>query len=149
MLGPAHHREHRKHLYVSNVAVEHYTLLVIEDEVDIRRAVSAALRDQHPAILEAPTGMAGIAAVDTSHPDLIILDLGLPDIDGLAVCERIRTKTAAPIIVLTARHSESDTVRLLNAGADDYVTKPFSTQELAARVTAQLRRSRGSDHLAS
>jgi len=142
MLAPAHHLERRNHRYVSSVAVEHYVLLVIEDEVDIRRAVGAALRDQHPAIVEASTGMAGIGAVDSSHPDLIILDLGLPDIDGLAVCERIRTKTAAPIIVLTARHRESDTVALLNAGADDYITKPFSTQELAARVSAQLRRSR-------
>lgn len=126
-----------------SVATEHYRLLVIEDEVDIRRAVSAALREQHPAIIEASTGAAGVDAVDNSHPDVIILDLGLPDIDGLDVCKRIRTTTAAPIIVLTARHGESDTVALLNAGADDYITKPFSTQELAARVSAQLRRARG------
>jgi two-component system KDP operon response regulator KdpE len=127
---------------VTGVAAEHYRLLVIEDEVDIRRAVGAALRDHNSAIIEASTGTAGINAVDSSHPDLIILDLGLPDIDGLVVCERIRKMTAAPIIVLTARHGESDTVALLNAGADDYITKPFSTQELAARVSAQLRRSR-------
>jgi len=127
---------------MTSVAAEHYRLLVIEDEVDIRRAVGAALRDQHPAIIEASTGQAGVDAVDTSQPDLVILDLGLPDLDGLAVCERIRAMTAAPIIVLTARHGESHTVALLNAGADDYITKPFSTQELAARVTAQLRRSR-------
>jgi len=127
---------------LTGVAAEHYRLLVIEDEVDIRRAVGAALRDQYPSIIEASTGMAGVDAVDSSHPDLIILDLGLPDIDGLVVCERIRGMTAAPIIVLTARHAEADTVALLNAGADDYITKPFSTQELAARVSAQLRRSR-------
>jgi len=127
---------------MTGTAAAHYRLLVIEDEVDIRRAVGAALRDHHPAIIEASTGAAGVDAVDASHPDLIILDLGLPDLDGLAVCERIRAMTVAPIIVLTARHGESDTVALLNAGADDYITKPFSTQELAARVAAQVRRSR-------
>jgi two-component system KDP operon response regulator KdpE len=127
---------------MTGTAAAHYRLLVIEDEVDIRRAVGAALRDHHPAIIEASTGAAGVDAVDASHPDLIILDLGLPDLDGLAVCERIRAMTVAPIIVLTARHGETDTVALLNAGADDYITKPFSTQELAARVAAQVRRSR-------
>lgn len=127
---------------MTSVAAEHYRLLVIEDEVDIRRAVGAALREQQPVIIEASTGQAGVEAVDALHPDLVILDLGLPDLDGLAACERIRAMTAAPIIVLTARHGESNTVALLNAGADDYVTKPFSTQELAARVAAQLRRAR-------
>ena len=127
---------------MSSIAAEHYRLLVIEDEVDIRRAVGAALRDQHPAIIEASSGQEGVEAVGAANPDLIILDLGLPDLDGLKVCERIRAMTASPIIVLTARHGEADTVALLNAGADDYITKPFSTQELAARVAAQLRRAR-------
>ena len=148
MLAGAHHRERWNRTLadadrgMTSVAAEHFRLLVIEDEIDIRRAVGAALRDQHPSIIEAPTGQAGVDAVDASHPDLIILDLGLPDLDGLAVCERIRAMTPAPIIVLTARHGESNTVALLNAGADDYITKPFSTQELAARVAAQLRRAR-------
>jgi len=127
---------------MTGVATEQYRLLVIEDETEIRRAVGAALRDQHPVIFEASTGSLGLSAAAAAHPDLIILDLGLPDIDGLEVCERIRTISAAPIIVVTARHTESDTVALLNAGADDYVTKPFSTHELAARVAAQLRRAR-------
>jgi two-component system KDP operon response regulator KdpE len=118
-----------------------YTLLVIEDEIEITRAVGAALREQHPLIVEASGGRAGLDAVKTSHPDIIILDLGLPDIDGLEVCRRLRAITDAPIVILTARHGELDTVALLNAGADDYITKPFSTQELAARVAAQLRRA--------
>src|SRR2546423_15298658 len=85
---------------MTSVAADHYRLLVIEDEVDIRRAVGAALREQHPAIVEASSGQAGVKAVDNSNPDLIILDLGLPDLDGLAVCERIRAMTSAPIIAL-------------------------------------------------
>jgi len=123
-----------------------YTLLVIEDEIDITRAVGAALREQHPAIVEARGGREGLDAIRGARPDIIILDLGLPDLDGLEVCRRIRAITDAPIVVLTARHGESDTVALLNAGADDYITKPFSTQELAARVAAQLRRAAAPRH---
>ncbi|MEO8910587.1 MAG: response regulator transcription factor [Gemmatimonadaceae bacterium] len=118
-----------------------YTLLVIEDEAEICRAVGAALREQHPAIIEADGGMAGLDAMRTSRPDIVILDLGLPDIDGLEVCRRIRAMSDAPILVLTARQGEASAVALLNAGADDYITKPFSTQELAARVAVQLRRA--------
>ncbi|HEX3532764.1 MAG TPA: response regulator transcription factor [Gemmatimonadaceae bacterium] len=123
-----------------------YTLLIIEDEIEITRAVGAALREQHPAIVEASGGKKGLEAVKEFRPDIIILDLGLPDVDGLEVCKRIRAITDAPIVVLTARHGEADTVALLNAGADDYITKPFSTQELAARVTAQLRRAAAPRH---
>jgi two-component system KDP operon response regulator KdpE len=123
-----------------------YTLLIIEDEIEITRAVGAALREHHPAIVEATGGRAGLEEVKSSDPDIIILDLGLPDLDGLEVCRRIRALTDAPIVVLTARDAEADTVALLNAGADDYVTKPFSTQELAARVAAQLRRAAAPRH---
>jgi two-component system, OmpR family, KDP operon response regulator KdpE len=118
-----------------------YTVLIIEDEIEITRAVGAALREQNPAIVEAGGGRTGLEAIKSSRPDIIILDLGLPDLDGLEVCRRIRELTDAPIVVLTARHAEADTVALLNAGADDYITKPFSTEELAARVGAQLRRA--------
>jgi two-component system KDP operon response regulator KdpE len=124
-----------------------FTLLVIEDEIEITRAVGAALREQRPAIVEAAGGKAGLDAIRTSSPDMIILDLGLPDLDGLEVCRRIRAITHAPIVVLTARRSEADIVALLNSGADDYITKPFSTQELAARVAAQLRRARTPRHV--
>lgn len=123
-----------------------YTLLIIEDEIEITRAVGAALRAQHPAIVEASGGGAGLDAIRGARPDIIILDLGLPDMDGLEVCQRIRAMTDAPIVVLTARHGEADTVALLNAGADDYITKPFSNQELAARVAAQLRRAAAPRH---
>jgi len=117
------------------------TLLVIEDERQIRLAVAESVRAHGMSIVEAETGAAGVTAAGRPDVDLIILDLGLPDIDGLAVCQQIRTRSTVPIIVLTARDSESETVALLNAGADDYITKPFGMQELAARVAAQLRRA--------
>ncbi|HXC24370.1 MAG TPA: response regulator transcription factor [Gemmatimonadaceae bacterium] len=120
------------------------TVLIIEDEAQIHRAVRASLRNVTTNILEATTGQAGVNTVTTQHPDLIILDLGLPDIPGITVCQMIRTTSTAPILVLTARHDETEKVALLNAGADDYVTKPFGTSELAARVAAQLRRARTS-----
>jgi len=123
-----------------------YTLLIIEDEIEITRAVGAALREQHPVIVQASGGRTGLEAIEESRPDIVILDLGLPDLDGLEVCRRIRALTDVPIVILTARHGEADTVALLNAGADDYITKPFSTQELAARVAAQLRRASAPRH---
>ncbi len=117
-------------------------LLVIDDEPQIRQAVSHAMALQFERVLEAGTAAEGIALAASARPDLVILDLGLPDRDGAAVCREIRAWSAMPIIVLSARHSEKDKVRLLDAGADDYVTKPFGTAELAARVRAQLRRIR-------
>jgi len=93
-------------------------------------------------LLEAPTGREGIDLAATARPDLIILDLGLPDLAGLDVCREIRSWSRAPIVVLSARHSDAEKVQLLNAGADDYVTKPFSTSEFVARVGALLRRAR-------
>jgi two-component system, OmpR family, KDP operon response regulator KdpE len=117
------------------------TLLVIEDERQIRLAVGESVRAHGMSMIEAATGAEGVAAAERPDVDLIILDLGLPDIDGLDVCTQIRARSTVPIIVLTARDSESETVALLNAGADDYITKPFGTHELAARVAAQLRRA--------
>jgi two-component system KDP operon response regulator KdpE len=122
-------------------------VIVIEDEPQIRRAVRDALADVASRVDEAATGAEGVMATASRHPDLVILDLGLPDMAGTQVCREIRRQSAVPIIVLSARHSEHDKVDLLNAGADDYVTKPFSVLELAARARAQLRRARtlGSD----
>ena len=117
-------------------------VLVIDDEPQIRRAVRDALRDVTSRVDEAPTGTSGVDAATNGRPDLVVLDLGLPDMAGVDVCREIRLRSAVPIIVLSARHSEHEKVDLLNAGADDYVTKPFSVLELAARAKAQIRRAK-------
>lgn len=117
------------------------TVLIIDDEVQIRRVVRNALRDMGVCVVEAATGRDGIDMAAAERPLLIILDLGLPDIPGVSVCTEIRSWSSSPIIVLSARHSDMEKVALLDAGADDYVTKPFSTAELQARVRAQLRRA--------
>jgi len=117
-------------------------VLVIEDEQKIRDIVRDALSEPSDRWFDAETGAAGLALAAAEHPDLIVLDLGLPDMDGLDVCRRLRTITTAPIVVLSARQAEDDKVALLDAGADDYVTKPFGPVELRARVRAQLRRAR-------
>lgn len=142
----------RHHSSVSEDAV---TVLVIEDEPQIRRLVRNALHgdptflrfgveDTDPTpelrVIEAPTGQHGIDLAAGQAPALVILDLGLPDMEGLAACREIRRWSSAPIIVLSARHADTEKVALLDAGADDYVTKPFSTLEFMARVRTQMRR---------
>ncbi len=117
-------------------------VLVIDDEPQIRRAVRDALRGVADRVDEAADGAGGVDGVTNGRPDLVVLDLGLPDMPGVDVCRRIRQRSAVPIIVLSARHSEHEKVDLLNAGADDYVTKPFSVLELAARAKAQIRRAK-------
>jgi two-component system KDP operon response regulator KdpE len=116
-------------------------VLIIDDEAPIRRAVRNALAADGLRVSEAGTAREGLDLAAAERPALIILDLGLPDGSGLAVCRELRGWCPAPIIVLSARHAESEKVALLDAGADDYVTKPFSTSELQARVRAQLRRA--------
>ncbi len=116
------------------------TLLVIDDEVQIRRAVRNALRDLTENVLEVSTGRDGIDQAAAAMPDLIVLDLGLPDMPGAEVCREVRQWGTMPIVVLSARHAEEEKVNLLKLGADDYITKPFSTQEFSARVRAHLRR---------
>ena len=117
------------------------TFLVVDDEPQIRRAVRHAFESGSVKVVEAPTGALGIDLAASERPDLIVLDLGLPDITGLDVCREVRKWSRAPILVLSARHSDAEKVALLDAGADDYVTKPFSTPELQARVRALLRRA--------
>src|SRR5690348_6772077 len=99
------------------------TILVIEDDSSIAGLVAHALRQTARAVRRAGTGAEGVAVARETAPELVVLDLGLPDLDGVSVCRTLREQTRAPIIVLTARHDERDIVQALNAGADDYVTK--------------------------
>lgn len=116
--------------------------LVIDDEPHILRAVRNALSTDFERVLEAATAQDGVDQAAAQRPDIVILDLGLPDRTGHWVCAEIRKWSTVPIIVLSAHHNEAEKVRLLDGGADDYVTKPFSPTELQARVRAQLRRAR-------
>ncbi len=118
------------------------TALIIDDEAQIRRVVANALRDLVSRTLEASAGRLAIDLAASERPDLIVLDLALPDMPGRDVCLEIRKWSTAPIIVLSARDSDQEKIALLDAGADDYVTKPFSAAELRARAGAQLRRAR-------
>ena len=117
------------------------TALIVDDEPQIRRVVRHALSDDFARVLEADTGERAIDLAAAEKPVLIVLDLGLPDVTGVQVCTEIRKWSDAAILVLSARHSDQEKVALLDAGADDYMTKPFSTNELKARVRALLRRS--------
>jgi two-component system KDP operon response regulator KdpE len=116
------------------------SVLVVDDEPQIRRVVRNALDGIAGRVLEAASAREGLDLAASAQPSLVILDLSLPDLDGLEVCRDLRAFSAVPLIVLSARHSDQDKAALLDAGADDYVTKPFSTLELQARVRAQLRR---------
>lgn len=117
------------------------TILVIEDEARIRDVVRDAALELGYCSLEAASGAQGLAVASAERPDLIVLDLGLPDMDGIEVCRGLRRGSAVPIVVLSARHGEDEKAALLDAGADDYVTKPFGPIEFKARLKAQLRRS--------
>jgi len=118
------------------------TAIVIEDEPQIRRFVRGALEAEGWLVHEAGTLRDGLAAAGTRQPDLLVLDLGLPDGDGVGLIRDVRGWSAVPIIVLSARTDEADKIAALDAGADDYLTKPFGTGELLARVRANLRRPR-------
>jgi len=121
-------------------------ILVIEDESAIRKLLRVSLTHHQFDCIEAEKGEEGLARAAEYVPDVVILDLGLPDLDGLDVIRRLREWSKAPIIVLTARGQEGDKVAALDAGADDYVTKPFGVQELLARLRVALRHASKSDH---
>lgn len=115
--------------------------LVIDDESQIRRVLAHALADDFRQVLEAADGATALDLVRLNQPSLIVLDLGLPDTPGDVLCREIRKLSTVPILVLSARHADHEKALLLDAGADDYVTKPFSTLELKARVRALMRRA--------
>ncbi len=117
-------------------------ILVVDDEPHICLLVRETLRGAGMTVRSANDGRQALRLVDEIEPDLVFLDVGLPDIDGFSLCGRIREQSRAPIIMLTARHQDEDVIRGFKAGADDYVTKPFSPRALAARAEAWLRRSR-------
>ncbi len=116
-------------------------ILIVDDEPSILATMAPLLRARGYDVSTATTGHAALEAVDRQPPQLVILDLGLPDLDGIEVARRLREGRAIPILVLSARGAEQDKVAALDAGADDYVTKPFGSEELLARVRAALRRN--------
>lgn len=118
-------------------------ILLVDDEVSIQRAMTPLLRSRGYTVSVAGSGREALDAFERERPDLLILDLGLPDMDGSEVCRRVRERADTPILVLSARGAEKDKVTALDQGADDYVTKPFGPEELMARVRAALRRSLG------
>jgi len=117
------------------------TILVIEDEQSIAQAVAARLRSEGYSVETAGDGPTGVEACARLNPDLVVLDLMLPGMDGLEVCERIQARRSVPVLMLTARDSEADLVLGLTVGADDYLTEPFGSRELVARVHALFRRT--------
>lgn len=122
-------------------------ILVIDDELTIRRVLRSSLSERGYRVTAVENGTAGLGVVSADPPAVIILDLGLPDMDGLAVCQQVRARSEVPIIVISARYDEMEKVHALDQGANDYLTKPFGTQELLARVRVALRRVEGAQAL--
>lgn len=120
-------------------------ILIVDDEAAIRRFLRASLDPHRFTLLEAPDGASGLRIVAVDLPDVVLLDLGLPDMDGVEVARRLRTWSTVPIIVLSARGQESDKIDALDAGADDYLTKPFGIGELRARIRVALRHAQRAD----
>lgn len=121
--------------------------LIIDDEVQIRRLLRVALENENYQVHEAETGQQGLVELANHKPAVILLDLGLPDIEGIEVLKRLREWSEAPVLVLSVRDDESGKVAALDAGAEDYVTKPFSTPELLARLRAAQRKTRPEDEV--
>lgn len=122
-----------------------FTILIVEDDSAVKSLIATALKVQGYRLLEASTGGAALLEATTKNPDVIILDLGLPDADGIDLIRQVRTWSHTPIIVVSARTEDADKVAALDAGADDYLIKPFSPRELVARVRALFRRAHQAD----
>ncbi|MEW6509071.1 MAG: response regulator [Bacteroidota bacterium] len=122
------------------------TIAVIDDEAQIRKILSITLEAQGFRVIDSSKGKDGIVTVASNNPQLVVLDLGLPDEDGFNILKEIRTWSNVPIIILSVRNSEEDIVKALDLGADDYVTKPFNTAELIARIRANIRRTQQPDN---
>jgi DNA-binding response OmpR family regulator len=118
-----------------------YSVVLVEDEPRVRRVLRLALEDEGYRVFEAANGMDGLSALRRDQPDVVLLDLMLPDLDGFAVCRQIRRHSNVPVIMVTARTDSHDVVAGLEAGADDYVTKPLVAKELSARIRALMRRA--------
>ena len=119
--------------------MNHPLILLIEDEESLRRFLIPTLTGQHYQVLSAATGTEGLAMARSHNPDLVLLDLGLPDLDGMTVLQELRSWSRKPIVILSARNQERDKVRALDQGADDYLAKPFGAAELLARLRVALR----------
>ncbi|HET7394595.1 MAG TPA: response regulator [Candidatus Binatia bacterium] len=120
---------------------DHVTALVVDDEKQIRKFLRIVLEEDHYRVLESESGKQGLADVALRRPDVVLLDLGLPDMEGIAVLKRLREWSQVPVLILSVRDGPDDKVAALDAGADDYVTKPFEALELLARLRAIQRRS--------
>jgi len=122
--------------------MDRYTILVVEDERTISNFICRALTANDYKAMSATTGKEALSLFFSHRPDLVLLDLGLPDMDGVDIIKKVRTWSNTPIIVISARSEDHDKVEALDAGADDYLTKPFSVEELLARLRVSLRRVR-------
>jgi two-component system KDP operon response regulator KdpE len=121
------------------------TILIVDDEPQIRRVLRATLTAQGYTTIEAKNGVEGVETARRERPDLVLLDMNMPEMDGLTACRELRSGSDVPILMLTVRNAERDKVRALDAGADDYVVKPFGIEELLARIRAALRRAADED----